>query len=89
MPGAVEILPPSPALRASKLPDARIRDHAIRVAPLLDNFHVTWLEKEKDRWVQEGWITKAHKDALVTGVGFSTYSTILPTVFRVPSVDVC
>jgi len=67
----------SPSL-PSKLPDARIANHDIAIAPLLDNFHVTWLEREKERWVQNGLITKSQQDLLVTYVGFRLYSPSSP-----------
>lgn len=56
------------------LPDARIRHLDIRLAPRLDNFHVTWLEREKNRWVEEEGITEQHRDNLMTSVGFRQYS---------------
>jgi hypothetical protein len=54
----------------SRHPDARIKNHADAIAPLLDNFHVTWLEKEKERWGLDGLITKQQRDSLPCGLGF-------------------
>jgi len=70
---------PNPPSLPSKLPDARIANNGIAIAPLLDNFHVTWLESEKERWAQNGLITKMQQDLLVTHVGFRQYSPCQPT----------
>jgi len=59
--------------------EARIRDLDVSIAPLLGSFHVTWLGKEMDRWVNEGWITQEHKRFLNIGVGFCQLQSFLVT----------
>ncbi|KAF8534502.1 hypothetical protein BDD12DRAFT_983821 [Trichophaea hybrida] len=61
----------SPQQTPGSLGNARIKLQDKTFVPLLDNFHVTWLEREKERWVENGRLTRTQKNLLPCDLGFA------------------